>query len=146
MPSFDVLAVIAGYHLRSHRPRLFKNLSGFLRLLSSSDHAFCSASEASPRKQSWRFMLCEHAPPYLLLCQRMVSALLSRSRKDVTGITTCFGLALPRTGVGPGRFRLKFYRRRSRSSVDRKDAHSILLLKERVLYLVASDWLSWLCS
>jgi hypothetical protein len=108
VPSFEVLAVIVGYHLRSHRPH-FENLSGFLRLLPSSDRAFCGAScvvmsKASPRKQSWRFMLCEHAPPHLSVCQRMVNALPSRSRKDVTGITTCFGLTLSMTGVGPGSF------------------------------------------
>ena len=70
---------------------------------------------------------CVNMPPsYLLMCQRMVSALPSRSRKDVTGITICFGLTLPRTRGGL-EFRLSFHRRRSRSSKDRKDAHSILL-------------------
>jgi hypothetical protein len=129
VPSFEVLAVIAGYHLRSHRPRLlrtYRGFSGFYLLPTTLFAVLLVISEASPRKQSWRFRLCEHAPPYLLMCQRMVSALPSRSRKDVTGITTCFGLTLSRTGVGLGRCRLISHRRRSRSSVDRKDAYSIL--------------------
>jgi hypothetical protein len=139
VPSFDVLAVIVGYHLRSHRPRPKRWPSGSIEVFEiAASFNRASSSYAS----SSRVVVCRFPETFfhasrthrhniaVFVCQRMVSALPSRSRKDVTGITTCFGLTLPRKwGL---RVLTSLHRRRSRSAVDRKDgcSHSILLSVE----------------